>query len=147
MSDDFAQRALHLTADDLKLVNGSVALFTFVCVLIQLIWKPDSREAAHAYAAEHFNSIVRVSPKAEASDVASSIPYSEGLDVRGLPPIPQTELLRLKRLHLQQLRISELLEVDPWMEIPKKRFAAIHFGSKLPWLSGGQLNEGPKQSA
>jgi hypothetical protein len=55
--------------------------------------------------------------------------------MRGLPPIPQAEFLRLKRLHLQQLRISESLEADPWAEIPKRRLDPFRSRRELEALS------------
>jgi hypothetical protein len=120
VTDDFAQRALHVSADGLKILNAIVALFTFVCVLIQLVWKPDSREAAHAYAAEHFSGMLLRTLSHEGEDFHESGGKTHDLDVRGLPPIPDKSYLKLKQHHLQRIHISELLEVDPWIALPRQ---------------------------
>jgi len=111
VTDDFAQRAFHVSPDALKLINASVALFAFVCVLVQLVWKPDSREAAHAHAVGYF-----AKTRLEAG---SFLDERDALNVRGLPPIRHATFVRLKQLHLQATYLSRRLEIDPWLSLPK----------------------------
>ncbi len=112
VTDDFAQRAFHVSPDALKLINASVALFAFVCVLVQLVWKPDSREAAHAHAVGYF-----AKTRLEAG---SFLDERDALNVRGLPPIRHATFVRLKQLHLQATYLSRRLEIDPWLSLPKR---------------------------
>jgi len=106
VGDDFASQALHVTPNELKLLNGFIGLFTFVCVLVQLVWKPDSLVAAHAHAAEHYARFDHV---------------SSPLDTRFLPPLPAARITEFQRVHFQRLEMARRLETDPWAEVPRRR--------------------------
>ncbi len=41
-TDNFIINGLHLTPNNFKLINAAVALFAFVMVLVQMVWRPDS---------------------------------------------------------------------------------------------------------
>lgn len=122
--DDFAQRAMGFTPDHFKLFNAGVALFAFVCVLIQLVWKPDSRSAAHARAVEHYANAKydasRQLDETTAPDAATvKIIEEKYLDVRGLPPIRDAQFNRLKQQHLRKVDLSKRLDKDPWIRLPR----------------------------
>lgn len=108
VTDEFASQSLHLSPTELKLVNAGVALFTFVCVLVQLVWKPDSHEVAHARAAEYF----------ARREIGIARDGDHETFVRSFPPIPSAKETRLKRIHLQREHASRILETDPWAVIP-----------------------------
>jgi hypothetical protein len=124
VSDDFARRTLHITPDGLKLLNATVALFAFICVLIQLVWKPDSREAAHAYAVEYYGGMLDANELLDDATCQPSYTLLHGKDfrTRSLPPIRYAALARLKQAHLQTLCVSRLLERDPWMALTRSGF-------------------------
>jgi hypothetical protein len=129
VTDDFARGALHVTPDELRLINAGVALFTFICVLVQLVWKPDSREAAHAFAVVHYSDSCRAASISEASEMGrAELALLSGREhgTRAMPPIRYAALVRLKQVHLQTMQLNCLLSDDPWMALPRghrwKRF-------------------------
>ena len=108
VTDEFASQSLHLSPTELKLFSAGVALFTFVCVLVQLVWKPNSHEVAHARAAEYF-------ARPESAIAGDGV---HATFVRSFPPIPSANVTRLKRIHLQREHVSRMLEADPWAATP-----------------------------
>jgi len=123
VSDDFVHRAMGVTPDHFKLFTAGVALFAFVCVLVHLAWKPDSRAAAHARAVEHYaNTRYDAGLLLDATailDAASvKLVVDKYLDVRGMPPIPDSQFNRLKQRHLRKVDLSKRLDKDPWMRLP-----------------------------
>jgi hypothetical protein len=118
VSDDFITRSLHITPDAFKITNAVVALFAFIAVLVQLVWKPDSLSAAHARAVAHYTNAkfdIRRLLEREAPAVRDiEIVEEKYLDTRDLPPIEEKRFLPLKQWHLQKIQTSKELESDPW---------------------------------
>lgn len=54
VSDDFVTSAFHISPAAFKILNAAVAVFAFIMVLIQMVWRPDSRSKAHRHAVEHY---------------------------------------------------------------------------------------------
>ena len=122
VTDDFVTTAFHMSPVAFKIVNAVVALFAFVMVLIQMVWRPDSRSKAHRHAVEHYTNAkfeVRRLLEAEAIDPRDAKTLEETyLDVRGLPDIPEQKFLRLKQRHLQKMQLSGELDKNPWLQLP-----------------------------
>ena len=90
ITDELAIHVLHLDSNGLRLANAGMSLFSFVCILVQLVWKPDSLEAAHARAARL---------------------YIDGEPTRDLPPIPSAKVEYFARAHHRRTQIMRGLAV------------------------------------
>ena len=148
VSDQFAQSAMGLTPDHFKIFNAAVALFAFLCILIQLVWKPDSRSDAHARAVDHYANAkydakhLLDSPEA-LEPMTVRIVEEKYLDQRGLPPIPDAKFNWLKQRHLRKVDLSRRLDENPWMRLPrwpwerpKTDTAEKHVAGALPAETG-----------
>jgi hypothetical protein len=122
VTDDFIVSALHMSPAAFKLLNAAVALFAFVAVLIQMVWRPDSLSKAHRRAVEHYTAAKFDTRRLlEASNIVPSdakILEQTYLEVRGLPDIPEGKFLRLKQRHLQKVALSAELDKNPWLHLP-----------------------------
>lgn len=121
-TDDFIGNALHLTPNAFKLINAAVALFAFIMVLMQMVWRPDSRSKAHKRAVEHFTAAkYEIRLLLEQQDVSKADVQrveEEYLDVQWLPVIEDRRFLRLKQKHLQKIALSKKLDDNPWLRLP-----------------------------
>jgi hypothetical protein len=122
VSDDFITSTFHMSPSAFKILNAAVALFAFIMVLIQMVWRPDSRSKAHRHAVEHYTYAkfaTRRLLETDTIDPRDAKALEEGyLAVRGLPDIPEYKFLRLKQLHLQKVRLSAELDKNPWLRLP-----------------------------
>jgi hypothetical protein len=113
VTDDFASRVFHLSGDGLKVVNAATAVFAFVCVLIQLVWKPDSLQTAHAHANHFYQELILRSSPREPGELGYEVAVS-----RHLPPLRESSYIRLKRFHVRKEYLSRKLDESPWTEVP-----------------------------
>lgn len=123
VTDDFIVSGLHLTPAAFKVLNAAVALFAFVMVLIQMIWRPDSIAKSHKRAVEHFvaakYAVRMLLEKVTVTQDDVRRLEEEYLDVRWLPVIEDHRFLELKQRHLQKMKLSKRLDKDPWFKLPK----------------------------
>lgn len=121
VTDDFIVSAVHISPNAFKLINAGVALFAFVMVLVQMVWRPDSLSKAHKRAVEHYTVAkfeTRRLLEQQTVDPRDARSLEERyLDVRGLPNIEERHFLRLKQRHLQKLVLSAELDKDPWLNL------------------------------
>lgn len=121
--DDLVRDTLRMSPNVFKLLNSFVAFFAFICVLVQLVWKPDSRAEGHGHAVDHYtNARYDVDRLLEAPDSvdASQARFVEEryLDKRSLPTIPDAKFNELKQRHRRKVDLSKRLDADPWMRLP-----------------------------
>ena len=100
-----------------------IALFAFVCILVQLVWKPDTRFDAHRRAVDHYVNakydVQRLLDAPTKLDVtAVRLVEERYLEVRNLPPIRDAHFPRLKQRHLRKVDLSKRLDKNPWIHLP-----------------------------
>jgi hypothetical protein len=125
--DDLVRDTLGMSPNVFKLLNTFVAFCAFICVLVQLVWKPDSRAEGHGHAVDHYTNakydVDRLLESPESVDYSQARFVEERyLDKRSLPTIPDAKFNRLKQRHLRKVDLSKRLDADPWMRLPR-----------LPW--------------
>jgi hypothetical protein len=120
-TDDFVINALHMSPNNFKILNATVALFAFIAVLVQMVWRPDSLAKAHRSAVNHYadakSAAGRLLESPTVDPTEARVVEEKYLNVPGLPSIPESRFLRLKQLHLQKLRLSQNLDHNPWMRL------------------------------
>lgn len=124
--DDIVKDTLHMIPDTFKLLNAGVALFAFIAVLIQMVWRPDSLSKAHRHAVGHYTdqkfAARRLLENEQIDPTDAKVLEEKYLNVQGLPPIPEKRFLRLKQWHRQKLALSKEIDRDPWYSL-----------FRLPW--------------
>ncbi|MGC2633189.1 MAG: hypothetical protein WA215_03140 [Candidatus Cybelea sp.] len=121
-TDDFVRAALHMTPNGFKLLNAGVAILAFIAVLVQMVWRPDSRSKAHKRGVDHYSrakyEVRRLLEEQVPTNAAIERIEEDYLDVQWLPVIEDRRFLRLKQRHLQKIANSKLLDKNPWLRLP-----------------------------
>jgi hypothetical protein len=120
-TDDFVLNTFHTTPNNFKVLNAGVALFAFIAVLIQMVWRPDSLSKAHRRAVDHYTDAKFAARRILDTDpidpINVKILEEKYLNVQGLPPISERRFLPLKQWHLRKLRLSKKLDQSPWISL------------------------------
>jgi DNA polymerase III epsilon subunit-like protein len=116
-SDQVAFEAFRMSPIEFKLVTAGIALLAFSLVLVQLVWRPDSRHYGHKAAVNHYTNAKfefrKLLKQTHISDTDVAIAEAKYLDVRDLPPVPERWFLPLKQWHEKKLAMSRRLNDDP----------------------------------
>lgn len=122
-TDDVVINVLRLTPNSFKLLNAAVALLAFIAVLVQMVWRPDSLAKAHRNAVDHYanakSAAQNLLENATIDPTDARVLEEQYLNVQGLPPIPENRFLRFKQRHLQKLQLSQELDRNPWLSLPR----------------------------
>jgi hypothetical protein len=113
-SDETAREAFAMSPIAFKVTNATIALLAFSLVLVQLVWRPDSRHHAHKAAVNHYTNAKfefrKLLKQTYISEMDAAVAEARYLDVRDLPSIPERWFLRLKEWHQKKLAASRRLD-------------------------------------
>ena len=113
-SDETMRQAFGLSPIAFKLTSATIALVAFSLVLIQLVWRPDSRQFSHSAAVKHYTNAKfefrQLLKQGEISTIDVTISEAKYLDVRDLPSIPERWFLGTKKWHQNKLAESRRLD-------------------------------------
>ena len=122
ISDQFVQRTIGISPDDLKWINGVLSILTFAASLLLSQWHLADKAAEHRSAIRHYFKIRNWAKTLLDSEAVITRNELENLRVEyentdSLPKIPESRFLKLKKYHLQKVAISKALDKTPHTSI------------------------------